>query len=261
LRKTPQDFGASVVFLHVNETCPMKKYSCLCLCLTVLAIAPAFSQSATPAGLTPPPPPPPPRLVKFDLDFRGGTPGELVASIEKASGRPLNAIIPVEHAARKLPPLKMTNVNVSELFQALQNASLTRVATPSGNSFQVNQVQYGFRTVGNRPPVDDDTIWSFYADGDLVFPKATRFYLLTPYLDAGLTVADITTAIQTGWRMRGDAVTPTLNFHKETKLLVAVGDQAGLWVIDDVLKALDSGKAGAASPSADKSAEQKKTKQ
>jgi hypothetical protein len=243
----------------------MKKFYSLVLCFAALFSTPVFSQLPT-VSATPPSVPAQPqvRLVKFNLDFPGGTPAELVAAIEKASVRPLNAIVPVEHAARRLPPLKMTNVNVAELFQALQNASYTRVAQQSGNSYQVNQILYGFRTVGNRPPADDDTIWSFYVEGDTIFPKVTRFYLLTPYLDAGLTVADITTAIQTGWRMRGDAVTPTLNFHKETKLLIAVGDYAGMDVISDVLKALDGGKAGATTPTdkpTDKPAEQKKTKQ
>ena len=37
-------------------------------------------------------------FVKFDLDLPGGTPGELVEAIEEASGKPLNAIVPKEHA-------------------------------------------------------------------------------------------------------------------------------------------------------------------
>ena len=44
-------------------------------------------------------------LVKFDLDFPGGTPRQLVEAINKASGKPLNAIIPDESANIKLPPL------------------------------------------------------------------------------------------------------------------------------------------------------------
>ena len=38
---------------------------------------------------------------------------------------------------------------------------------------------------------------------DAVTPpgRTARFYLLTPYLERGMTVDDITTAIQTGWKM------------------------------------------------------------
>jgi hypothetical protein len=40
--------------------------------------------------------------------------------------------------------------------------------------------------------------------------------------------------------MLGDQETPTISFHKETKLLIAVGDPAKLETIDAVLKALSS---------------------
>jgi hypothetical protein len=69
-------------------------------------------------------------------------------------------------------------------------------------------------------------------------PKVCRFYPLTSYLERGLTVDDITTAIQTGWKMLGDKDAPTINFHKDTKLLIAVGDPAKLETIDSVLQAL-----------------------
>src|SRR2546421_8468407 len=73
----------------------------------------------------PPPPrpsraePPPGGLTRFDLDFLGGTPRELVAAIQKAMGRSLNAIVPDEFADVKLPALKMEHVNVPQLFDAL----------------------------------------------------------------------------------------------------------------------------------------------
>ena len=38
--------------------------------------------------------------------------------------------------------------------------------------------------------------------------------------------------------MLGDQETPRISFHKETKLLIAVGDPAKLETIDAVLKAL-----------------------
>src|SRR5687767_2269287 len=60
------------------------------------------------------------QLTKFDLDFPAGTPGQLVKAIEKSAGRPLNAIVPAELANVQLPALKMKNVNVAQLFEALQ---------------------------------------------------------------------------------------------------------------------------------------------
>ena len=69
--------------------------------------------------------------------------------------------------------------------------------------------------------------------------KICRFYSLAPYLERGLTVDDITTAIQTGWKMMDDSDTPTIRFHKETKLLIAVGERSKLETIDAVLMALE----------------------
>jgi hypothetical protein len=53
-----------------------------------------------------------------------------------------------------------------------------------------------------------------------------------------MTVDDITTAIQTGWKMLGENDTPTISFHKDTKLLIAVGEPSKLEMINAVLGAL-----------------------
>ena len=76
--------------------------------------------------------------------------------------------------------------------------------------------------------------------------KVCRFYPLANYLEAGTTIDDITTAIKTGASMLGQATGihgetgPTISFHKDTKLLIAVGEPSKLEIIDSVLAALDS---------------------
>ena len=196
----------------------MKKPLYVILWLTALAVTPAFSQgTAMPQLQTNAA-----TLTKFDLDFPGGTPNELVAAIQKSMGRPLNAIVPTEYASVKLPSLKMRGVDVAQLFQALEQANRT------------NHGIFGFRTIS---AVSDDSVWFFYFTGQ---PRTSNFYLLTPYLDSGLKVDDITTAIQTGWKMAGISPTPELSFHKETKLLIGVGDLNQLQTIDQVLHALSA---------------------
>ena len=208
---------------------------------------------ATPGGVSARVPNPDPGLTKFSLDFSGGTPKQLVTAIEKAMGKPLNAIIPAEHADIKLPPLKMSNVDVWQLFQALELTSQKTEAYVTGtynqgsgrplNNYQQMRTSYGFRTIGER---SDDSIWYFYVEKPNLPPLASpspipnicRFYSLTPYLERGVSVDDITTAIQTGWKMLGDKETPAISFHKETKLLIAVGEPAKLETIDAVLQAL-----------------------
>ena len=95
--------------------CYMKTTCCTILCLTALAANSALSQQAPlptppPSPLPLPPaspgstfsdrlqniiqrasnPAPEPPLNRFNLDFPGGTPKELVAAIEKTSGRPID---------------------------------------------------------------------------------------------------------------------------------------------------------------------------
>jgi hypothetical protein len=254
----------------------MNKSICLAASLLALNFTPLFSQPSQPDDVTAPVPAPPPGasfqqrlqplqrlghpsgeapgLTKFNLDFPGGTPKELVAAIEKAMGRPLNAIIPTEDADLQMPPLKMNDVIVPQLFTALEAASLKQetrntsmnyfggLSSPSFSYTTVN-TSYGFKTEGN---VSDDSIWYFHVENppqaQLSPPapaKNCRFYQLAPYLERGLTVDDITTAIQTGWKMESpDTTPPDISYHKETKLLIAVGDPDKLQVIDDVLKAL-----------------------
>src|SRR6266404_6332259 len=99
---------------------------------------------------------PVPDLTRFDLNFPGGTPKELVEAIEKASGKPLNAIIPDELANMRLPALKMNAVTAAQLFEALGQAS-RKIVTFKNRSFQ--ESYYGFRTQGQAT---DYSIWHFY---------------------------------------------------------------------------------------------------
>ena len=145
----------------------------------------------------------------------------------------------------------MKNVDVQQLFDALQAASMKSEAYVTGTthgggfspgqSYQVANTAYGFKTQGR---VTDESIWYFFVQKPvgppLSPPKASRFYSLAPYIERGLSVDDITTAIQTGWKMLGDKDTPAISFHKDTKLLIAVGEPAKLETIDAVLRALQS---------------------
>ena len=188
--------------------------------------------------------------ARFDLDFPGGQPRQLVAAIEKAMGRPLNAIVPDDLADTALPPLKMKDVDLVQLFDALQATSQKQEAYTTGTgsrggygssfaSYQFFNSGYGFRTKGTP---SDDSIWYFFVEKPPVLPasaaKVCNFYALAPYIEGGVSVDDITTAIQTGWKLLGEANPPTISFHKDTKLLIAVGEPGKLETVDAVLKAL-----------------------
>jgi hypothetical protein len=195
-------------------------------------------------------------LTRFNLEFPGGTPKALVAAIQEAMGRPLNAIVPDEYADMKIPPLKMSNVNVQELFSALEQASRKTQNYEAGPHYggfpgspivQQMTTSYGFAQ--GPGALTDETIWCFYAQKPPTPPinagdtKVVRFYSLSPYLramsgDRHLTVDDITTAIETGWKMVGETSPPKISFHKDTNLLIAVGEPNKLQTIDAALQAL-----------------------
>src|SRR5690348_16597387 len=94
---------------HSNQTSQiMNKSICFDLCLIALNFTRVFGDTLTIDNATGQPTKS--ALTKFNLDFRGGTPADLVKAIEKESGNPLNAIIPTEDVNIELPPLKMNNV-------------------------------------------------------------------------------------------------------------------------------------------------------
>ena len=189
--------------------------------------APAPKAATTPSAES--------QLARFDLDFPGGKPNDLVQAIQKKIGV-LNAIVPSEHENEVLPPLQMRNVNVKELFQALEMASLRTTTSfdPNTRMTREGQATFGFRASGSVSP---ETVWYFYAPPARKAPKAVRYYQLSPYLTR-YKVDDITTAIQAGWKMSGEKDLPELNFHEDTKLLIAVGDPLMLTTIDSVLQEL-----------------------
>jgi hypothetical protein len=181
-----------------------------------------------------------PALSRFDFDFPGGPLGALVKAIEKASKTPLNIVIPIGSADTPLPPLKMRSVTVPELFRALEAASQSTVngsVTTYGSTrfTSGHSLRYNFQTQ-DKPP-RDDSVW-YFSSQMIAEPKGCRFWQLAPYLET-YTIDDITTAIQTGYKMLGEADSaPTMNFHKDTKLLIAVGEESKLALIDAVLQQL-----------------------
>ena len=237
----------------------MNKILCLAVSLLALNLVPAFGQ---PPGSPPMPrrfmpgepnAPATPQLTKFSLDFPGGTPSQFVEAIQKAMGKPLNVIINKEDEDVNIPPLKMDDVLLTQLFNALEATSRKVVAVSSGNtgfggfnSYSQFVSSYGFKT--DDSPVSDTSVWYFHVERPSMPPvistqKSCQFYSLSDYLDRGFTVDDITTAIQTGWKLSGETSPPELNYHKETKLLIAYGEPSKLKTIEQVLVALPAQKA------------------
>ncbi len=194
-------------------------------------------------------------LTKFDLDFPGGPPARLVKSIEKATGKPLNVIIPEENADLKIPAITVKNVTVAQLFEALKDNSThherrvwraysdsTHQETLSNPiTYYERAVSYGFQTTGAP---NDHSIWYLYTDGnvDQIEPKVCRFFQLGPYLGAGYTENDIRSIVETGWTMLGISKPPEISYDKSTGVLTAVGEIDKVDLIGDLLNQLSKGK-------------------
>src|SRR6185312_4256582 len=130
----------------------MKLLKCFIVCLTLLA--PSIGRCEEHATPVPPQAAPvEPQLTKFNLDFPGGSPKDLVAAIQKATGKPLNAILDTHIGDIQLPPLKMANVDVAELFDAL---SLATMHTETANGYSSTQA-FTFKTNSRKPT--DASVW------------------------------------------------------------------------------------------------------
>jgi hypothetical protein len=180
-------------------------------------------------------------LTRFDLDFGGGSPPALVDALRHALGKQVNVVIVDTAAKVRLPPLRVRNVTVKDVFDAISTASRREVSVPNG--YKV--LQSGFTPTGG--PITDDTVWSFVSNESeleeqsiaLNRPKRElAHFQLRDYLKNDLTVEDITTAIRTGWEMLGVKESPDLKFHKETGIMIAAGDPKLLQQIPLVLKEL-----------------------
>jgi len=195
----------------------------------------AEDQSEKPAA------PPKIQLRRFDLDFPGGSPKDLVAELNKPLNGTLNVILPLDSDDVMIPPMRLNNVNVADVFQALGRASQKTVSFRVGRDYQSASEAYLFTTEGVP---SESSVWAFRAVRPnipkLPQDKAYRFYQLGPYLEE-LKIDDITTAIQTAEKMINMKNPPELKFHPETRLLIAVGSEEGFDLIDDVLRALPRG--------------------
>lgn len=186
-------------------------------------------------------PSPPPSAAtddpKFDLDFAGGSPADLVAAIGEASGHPVNVIIPAEAALTELPRMNLRNVTVPALFQAISATGAVAFVTEG--------------------PPGHDAVWVVRSRSRPLAPVAVmpmpavmpppaapreevRVLNLKPYLNANLSVDDITTAIRVACEMLPDGGQPKLTFHKETNLLISRGRPDQLELVERVLSQLDT---------------------
>jgi hypothetical protein len=243
---------------------PMK-HTRLITCLSLLALVPAsLAQQPRPATALPPGGLAPSTAAvsqtekPFSLNFPGGTVQEFVDAVETSSGEPFNVIIPESATDLRIPPVRVREVTLSPLLHALSASSRERKAyvgrsntavAPGGQSRNYSSIEYADTGFTFAAGTAGSQVWQLNVDKVTPLPEApppigpppvARFYQLKPNLEAGLKIEDITTVAQTAWKMMklDEKQIPELKVHEETGILIAVGSEEALSVIDSVLREL-----------------------
>jgi type II secretory pathway component GspD/PulD (secretin) len=197
-----------------------KALSTFLLVLTVSSF-PLLSQEA-------PPPAALPEIAleslsqKVDIEFPGGTLADLLKHIRCANRVTPNVIVSSDAAQLELPAICLRSVTLADFFESLQQ----------------------FQTTGNyvimiRQKSEHVMTISANFAGPLP-PKATRMsraYDVKALLD-DFEIDDIVTAIETSWKMESAEERTELKYHKETNLLLAMGDNRDLSTVDNILREL-----------------------
>lgn len=186
---------------------------------------------------------------RFDLVFPGGTVRAFIGAVTKATGKPVNIIIPKDAESAQIPAVEVSGVTVGSLFRAITSASES--ASPQsapigfGGSGQTPRQTAGIRFFSQEPLDSPDALWIFQALSSEPSAKeapSVQYFPIAQFL-GHFTVDDITTAIQSGCNLQtGTDVAknppPTLKFHEETKLLICSGTVQQLDLITQVLAGL-----------------------
>jgi hypothetical protein len=173
-----------------------------------------------------------------NVTFKGGTAQELVDALEKTIGQKPNVILTPSLTGIEIPPFELHNVTLGDIFMALNlmasagREEWTWTRSPSSAGLwtlipakQQTQPQPGLAYFAqNQPP----------PPGSL---RAAQIFNVSAFLDF-YKIEDITTAIETAWNMLKSETPAEMKFHKDTHLLIAVGNGQQISVISQVLQEL-----------------------
>jgi hypothetical protein len=164
----------------------------------------------------------------------------------------VNFIVPESARDESVPRLALRNVTLAETLKAMELASDGRIrggapAEPQG----VDAAGLPIRVAGGVPQGNIVT----FSVGPVLVPHAARqnpavcrVFSLAPYLadrsekDGQLAIKQLYDAFHVAWSMLAkydrDVHEPSLTIHEGTKLLIAVGHEKELAVIDSVIRQL-----------------------
>jgi hypothetical protein len=216
------------------------------ICVMAAGLGTALAQQSLPgqpgfAGNVSTTNPPPIRMS--ELNFPGGHPQKLLDFMKVALGERPNVVIHPEATAYDLPPFSLRNVTASQVFGAL---NMLGEPGRTGVWQMVNNQDGDIWTLmpERRGSIDPATGLPLMANGmtpPAAFARSPsricRIFNLTLVLD-DYTVEDVTTAVKGAWELLTPGDQPAMKYHKDTKLLIVVGEPTELSVVSEVLTSL-----------------------
>jgi hypothetical protein len=171
--------------------------------------------------------------ARFNIDFPGGTPRELIAALNEASGTPVNAFIPETVHAFTMPPMKYYNVSVSEVLKPLQGRQVINVAEERGSrESDIQEISYRWSS--------SDNIWRMEVQD--IYPSPPTQFIVAPFnvshLLEAYTIDDITTTIDSAWKLNRAPKENEIMFHPETKIILVKCPAEDMQVLSSVLDTL-----------------------
>ncbi|AHF94169.1 hypothetical protein OPIT5_07315 [Opitutaceae bacterium TAV5] len=158
---------------------------------------------------------------RYDLEFPGGTPAQLVAAIRKASEGPCNLIIAPDVAELAIPPLSLGSTTTPRLLR-----SLAQILSSSNRATLFCE---------DRAYQDEAAVWVMVQDQNNRPSTSLRCQARNiDFLLIGYSVDEITNALSTAWKLQGNEL-PRFVYDKATTLLLVSGTDRQLGLMDEVL--------------------------
>ncbi len=179
-----------------------------------------------------------------EVRFSGGSARDLADLLARTVEPPPNILISPGMSDTAFPPFELHNVTTADLFQALNS-----LADNNGAKWQLSGSNEPIWVL-NPPAPTAQPMPSPYYPVPVVDPltglpvrnngpaRTCQIFPIQRFLTE-YKVEDITTSIQTAWEMTGEEKPADLKYHKDTKLLIAVGSAQQLGIISQVLKSLE----------------------
>lgn len=161
-----------------------------------------------------------PRQPRFDLDFPGGTLGELVAILIETNPE-LNIVMPDGVAQTKLPTMRLNQVSFSGMQEVVSSIS------PEGVHFQqIDNSLYVAQVLrpGKKPQMELKRKLFVFPARDLLRDR---------------TVEDLMAVLQQAFELTDQKEMPKFSLHKETMVLMATLNPDQYSVVSDLFSVLD----------------------